>query len=120
MDDFRNKVIVKGSCVKFENSFHRVDRVLGSFSSRPNWDSPTPSPAGKCAPPPLVPGGTHSLEGEGLGDPNYNEGTDTVVLSGHYIYVLCDVLPTFLFCLLKARVKGPLRTYSLTFSFMYQ
>jgi hypothetical protein len=25
-------------------SHHRVDRVLSFFSSRPNWDSPTPSP----------------------------------------------------------------------------
>ncbi len=31
---------------------HRVDRVLGFFSSRPNWKPPTPSPAGECAPPP--------------------------------------------------------------------
>jgi hypothetical protein len=28
MDDFRNKVIVKGSRVKVENICHRVDRVL--------------------------------------------------------------------------------------------
>ncbi len=46
----------------------RVDRVLGFFSS-PNWDSPSPSPAGECVPPPLVPGGTHSLAGEGVGVP---------------------------------------------------
>jgi hypothetical protein len=30
---------------------HKVDRVLGFFSSRPNWESPTPSPAGECGPP---------------------------------------------------------------------
>ncbi len=30
---------------------HRVDRVLSFFSSRRNWDSPTPSPAGECVPP---------------------------------------------------------------------
>ncbi len=29
---------------------HRVDRVLGFFSSRLNWDSPTPSPAGEMPP----------------------------------------------------------------------
>ncbi len=41
---------------------HRVDRVLSFFSSRPSWDSPTPSPAGECVPlPPLVPGGAHHL-----------------------------------------------------------
>jgi hypothetical protein len=27
---------------------HRIDRVLSFFSSRWNWDSPTPSPAGEC------------------------------------------------------------------------
>jgi hypothetical protein len=32
---------------------HRVD-VLCFFSSRPNCDSPTPSHAGECAPPPLL------------------------------------------------------------------
>jgi len=37
-----------------EDVDHRVDRVLGFFSSRPNWDSPTPSPADE-----------HSLAGVG-------------------------------------------------------
>ncbi len=32
---------------------HRVGRVLSFFSSRPNRCSPTPSPAGGCASPPL-------------------------------------------------------------------
>jgi hypothetical protein len=41
----------------------------------------TPSLVAECAPPPLVPGqGTHSLAGEGLGGPNSDDGTDTVVL----------------------------------------
>ncbi len=40
---------------------HRVDRVLGFFSSRPKWDSPTPAPAGEYAPPPLFPGGGDTL-----------------------------------------------------------
>ncbi len=41
---------------------HRVDRVLGFFSCRPNWDphSPHPPPAGECAPPLLVPVGGHT------------------------------------------------------------
>ncbi len=52
------------------------------FSSRWNWDSPTPLAAGECAPPPFGPGGrAHSLKG--WGSPNSNEGTYTVVL---YIY----------------------------------
>jgi hypothetical protein len=39
------------------NVYQRVGRVLSFFSSRWNWNSP--SPAGECAPPPppLVPGG---------------------------------------------------------------
>ncbi len=32
-------------------AWHRVGRLLSFFSSRRNWDSPTPSPAGECAPP---------------------------------------------------------------------
>ncbi len=34
------------------------------FSSRRNWDSPNPSPAGECAPSPLVPGGRGTLASE--------------------------------------------------------
>ncbi len=30
-----------------------VDRVLGFFSSRPNWDPPTPSSEGECVLPSL-------------------------------------------------------------------
>jgi hypothetical protein len=62
---------------------YRVDRVLDFFSSRPNWDSPTLSRAGESAIPPLFGsgGGLHSLEmGEGVGGPNSDEGTYTVVL----------------------------------------
>ncbi len=40
---------------------YRVDRVLGFFSSRPNWDPHTPSPAGECVSPPLVWGGGYTL-----------------------------------------------------------
>ncbi len=55
------------------------------FSSRWNWDSPTPLAAGECAPPcTLWSGGrAHSLAAKGVGGPNSNEGTYTVVL---YIY----------------------------------
>ncbi len=34
------------------------------FSSRRNWDSPNPSPAGECAPPPFGSGGMDTLAGE--------------------------------------------------------
>jgi hypothetical protein len=56
------------------------------FSSRWNWDSPTPLAAGQCAPPPhpLVRGGGHTrLRLKGWGSHNSNKGTYTVVL---YIY----------------------------------
>jgi hypothetical protein len=54
------------------------------FSSRWNWDSPTPLAAGECAPHTLVWGGGHTrLRLKGWGSPNSNEGTYTVVL---YIY----------------------------------
>jgi hypothetical protein len=60
----------------------KVDRVLGFFSSRSNWNSPTPSPAGECVLPPLLQGGggTHSLAGEWVGGLNSDKGTDSVVL----------------------------------------
>ncbi len=49
-----------------DGSAHRVDRVLGFFSSRLNWDSPTPSPAGECVPPPYGSReGTHLLAEKG-------------------------------------------------------
>jgi hypothetical protein len=42
---------------------------------------PTPSPAGECPPSPLVPGEGDTLTaGEGVGGPNSDEETDTVVL----------------------------------------
>jgi hypothetical protein len=60
---------------------HRVCRVLRFFSSRRNWNSPTPLAAGVCAPPPpFGPGGGHtSLRERGLGSPNSDEGTYTLV-----------------------------------------
>jgi hypothetical protein len=54
---------------------HRVGRELSFFSSRRNWDSPNPSPAGECAPTPLVPGGAaHSLAREGVGESQFQRG----------------------------------------------
>jgi hypothetical protein len=49
---------------------HRVDILLGFFSSRPNWDPPPPYPQGIVFP--LLwyrKGGTHSLAGERGGVP---------------------------------------------------
>jgi hypothetical protein len=54
--------------------------VLSFFSSRRIWDSPNPSPAGECAPPPFWgEGQTRWLE-RGWESPNSDEGTHTVVL----------------------------------------
>jgi hypothetical protein len=64
---------------------HRVGRVLNFFSSRRNWDSPNPSPAGECAPPPR--GGAHSLAREGLGESQFRRGD--IHCGTLYIYVLC-------------------------------
>jgi hypothetical protein len=76
---------------------HRVDRVLGLFSSRPIW-APHPLTRKRVCPPPLVPRGeTHSLAGEGLGGPNSDEGTDTVVLLV-YMYFELYTLNFLTFC----------------------
>jgi hypothetical protein len=67
---------------------HRVGRVLRFFSSRRDWDSPNPSPAGECAPPPLVRGEGHTrLQERGWESSNSDEGTYTLVLCIVYIYV---------------------------------
>jgi hypothetical protein len=72
---------------RFQLGGHRVSRVLSFFSSRRNWDSPTPSPAGECALPPLVRGEGHTRWREkGWESPNSDEGTYTAVL---YLYTLC-------------------------------
>jgi hypothetical protein len=46
-------------------------RVLECLSLRRNW-VPSPPP----------PGGTHLLEGEGVGGPNSDEGTESLALYG--------------------------------------
>jgi hypothetical protein len=58
---------------------HRVDRVLGFFSSRPNWDYPTPSQQTSLSPPPPVGSGGHTrLRKRGWEGPNSDQVTDTV------------------------------------------
>jgi hypothetical protein len=45
------------------------------FSSRWNWDSPTPLAAGECAPPPFDTGGrAHSLAAKGVGESQFQRG----------------------------------------------
>ncbi len=79
----RCNLLSKGEVYKYLQIWfnHRVDRLF--FSSRPNWVSPTPSPAGESVPPPFGSGGElYTLAGGrgGGGDPTSDEGTDTVVL----------------------------------------
>ncbi len=60
------------------------------FLQSSEFGLPNPSPAGKCAPPPLVPwGGAHSLGREGLGESQFRRGTYTVVLCIYCICTLC-------------------------------
>jgi hypothetical protein len=71
-------------------------RMLCFFSSRRYWNSPNPSPAGECAPPPpLVPGGgAHSLAREGLGESQFRRGEihhGTLCLSYKYFVRLTVV-----------------------------
>ncbi len=57
--------------------------MLSFFSSRRNWDSPNPSPAGECVPPSFGSGGRGTLDGgreRGWESPNSDAGTYTVVL----------------------------------------
>jgi hypothetical protein len=64
--------------------------VLSFFSSRRNWDSPSPSPAGKCAPPP-----PHGSGGRGTLAGERGVGRVPIPTWGHtlwyslYIHTLC-------------------------------
>ncbi len=72
---------------------HRVVRELSFFSSRRNWDSPNPSPAGECAPTALVPGGgAHSLARKGVVESQFQRGY--INCGTLYIYELCALIPS--------------------------
>ncbi len=60
------------------------------FSSRRNWDSPTPSLPGECVPPPPLVGGgdSHSLAGEGVGA-QIRQGDRHCCTLVIYVQVLC-------------------------------
>ncbi len=76
---------------QIHSTVHRVYRVLSFFSSLRNWDSPNPSPAGECAPPPGS-GGRSTHAGESGG------GRVPIPTRGHTlwyslcIYVLCGTV----------------------------
>ncbi len=65
------------------------------FSSRRNWDSPNPSPAGECAPLALVPeGGAHSLARVRLGESQFRRLEKSLalcLLCGCDIYRKTDI-----------------------------
>jgi hypothetical protein len=71
--------------------YHRVDRVRGLFSSRPHWNSPTPSPAGECVPPPFGWGGGTLARGRVVGGVPIQTRGQTLWYS-RYIYTFCFIL----------------------------
>ncbi len=84
--------------------YHREGRVLIFFSSRRNRDSPNPSPAGECAPPPPVLWeGLTRLRERGWGSPNSDEGTYTVVL---FIYTHFVVSTQIFFTIFITAYQG--------------
>ncbi len=56
------------------------------MSPRWNWDSPTPSLASECAPPPEQKGGPTRVRVRGWGSPNSDDWRKSVAL-----WLLCDV-----------------------------
>jgi hypothetical protein len=77
-----------------------MERALGFFHSRPNWDPPTPHPQAS-APPPFVSGvgGTHSLTGEGVGGRGFQLERDIPCGAlGKYVRY-------FVACLLQGRYR---------------
>ncbi len=105
------------------STYQRVGRVLSFFSSRWNWDSPNPSPASECTPPPFGSGGRGTLAGERGG------GRVPIPKRGHtlcslYVCTLCCLLSLSFFfthnygidfssILVKWNINFPLQTISL-------
>jgi hypothetical protein len=70
------------------NYRHRVNRVSGFLSSRPYWVPPPLTRKRVLIPPMLGPRWeTHSLARDGVGRPNSDEGTDTLVLYVYYCII---------------------------------
>jgi len=63
-----------------ERTNHKVDRVLGFFSSRPNWDPLYPTHRQASVPLSFGSGGTHSIAGEGVGAPIRKRGQTLLYL----------------------------------------
>ncbi len=96
---FKNQMIkilnkVLGTIGKIYGILHRVYRVPGFLSSRPDWVHPPPQPLTRKRVflPPGSKGETNSLAGDAVGEPSSDEGTDTQVLYVYYI-------PSTVYCL---------------------
>jgi hypothetical protein len=60
------------ACLGAADCFPQSRQSAKRFSSRWNWDSPTPLAAGECAPPPFGPGGrADSLAAKGVGESQF-------------------------------------------------
>jgi len=81
---------------------HRVNRVLGFFSSHTNWDPP----------PPVVPGE------RGWGSPNLDDGTDIVVLKV-YMYFVAMALPIGKYCTTRKKISTTIIKDFLASSFIF-
>ncbi len=71
--------------------YQRVDRVLGFFSSRPNWEPLPPHPQASVSPPLWFRGGGGTLAcGRGGGEVQFGRGDRHCGIRG--IYVLCGFI----------------------------
>ena len=84
MDDFRNKVIVKRSRVKFENICHRVTRL---FLQSSELGLPHPLTRRQVCPSPFGSGGDTLACGKGVERSQFQRGDRHCGTLG--IYVLC-------------------------------
>ncbi len=79
-----------------------IQRVPQCISPRRNWDSPNPSLASECAPPPQNPGGgAHSPAGEGLGESQFRRLEKSLAL-----FLLCGY--SVQYYSLKGRLTQPM------------
>ncbi len=71
---------------------HIVDRVLGFFSNRPNWDPPPPHPQASVFPPVWFPvgGGEGGTVASGRGGAQWGRGDRHCGTLGKYVF--CDVV----------------------------
>jgi hypothetical protein len=65
------------------------------MSPRRNWDSPNPSLASECAPPPRTGGGGHTrLRVRGWGSPNSDEWRKSLPLCAYFVHFPVRLLPS--------------------------